>query len=277
MDGDRRYGGESEGWFGDQAGSGRVPGQRNGQHHSEADPRYGYGEQDTEPGGSAYGDDTGNLTGEHGRRRRTGPVRNTRRGAPDSGADQAFADPAYADQAYGSPGYAGGGYGESAYTEYGAAPTQTDTEDPRRRRAEVLDRDALRRDDPPYAPGMEAPVSAIGAPTQAMPAGATSGTAVYTSRRPGLGMLIGIVAVVAEVILLVVLAHGLFKHGLDVPAILSGLFGLAGPPLTAIGLYALVCGAAGTDPVHPGRVWLRTPLAYLPVGLALLLAAGAAG
>jgi hypothetical protein len=53
-----------------------------------------------------------------------------------------------------------------------------------------------------------------------------------------------------------------------VPAVLLAL----GLPLTGFGLYTL---AAGNGPI--GRDgWLRPPIAYLPVGLLLLLAAGLA-
>jgi hypothetical protein len=50
-----------------------------------------------------------------------------------------------------------------------------------------------------------------------------------------------------------------------VPAVLLML----GLPLTGFGLYSL----AG-DGVNAREAWLRPPLAYLPVGLVLLLAAG---
>jgi hypothetical protein len=53
-----------------------------------------------------------------------------------------------------------------------------------------------------------------------------------------------------------------------VPAVLLTM----GLPLTGIGLYALAArgGPSGRD------TWLRPPVAYLPVGLFLLLAAGLA-
>jgi hypothetical protein len=50
---------------------------------------------------------------------------------------------------------------------------------------------------------------------------------------------------------------------------------MTGTPIVAMGFYGLMTGAAAAGPT-PGRAWLRTPLAYLPIGLALLVAAGLA-
>jgi hypothetical protein len=58
--------------------------------------------------------------------------------------------------------------------------------------------------------------------------------------------------------------------------VLGGIFAMCGTPLVTMGLYGLMTGAATAGGPHPGRAWLRTPLAYLPVGLALLIAAGLA-
>jgi hypothetical protein len=57
--------------------------------------------------------------------------------------------------------------------------------------------------------------------------------------------------------------------------VLGGLFAMTGTPIVAMGFYGLMTGAAAAGPT-PGRAWLRTPLAYLPIGLALLVAAGLA-
>jgi hypothetical protein len=43
-----------------------------------------------------------------------------------------------------------------------------------------------------------------------------------------------------------------------------------------LGLYGLATGAATAAGPQSGRAWLRTPLAYLPVGLILIIAAGLA-
>jgi hypothetical protein len=118
---------------------------------------------------------------------------------------------------------------------------------------EAIDRAALRR--PPGAP-----------PPQ---------STVYRARRAGIVGALGITAVVAELLLLRVLLSGEFGHVVDAGGVLSGIFAMTGIPLTAMGLYGLMTGAAAAGPA-PERAWLRTPLAFLPVGLTLLIAAGLA-
>jgi hypothetical protein len=46
--------------------------------------------------------------------------------------------------------------------------------------------------------------------------------------------------------------------------------------MVIIGLNGLATGAATASGPQTGRAWLRTPLAYLPVGLILIIAAGLA-
>ena len=95
--------------------------------------------------------------------------------------------------------------------------------------------------------------------------------AVYRTRRPLSAVLVALVtaALMVPVIMLLVAAtfdDDPLARGV-VPAVLLTL----GLPLTGLGLYAL----AGGGPV--GReAWLRPPVAYLPVGLVLLMAAGLA-
>ncbi len=118
---------------------------------------------------------------------------------------------------------------------------------------ELLDRAALRR--PPGAP--------------------TPQPTVYRARRAGIAGALGAVAVVAELFLLRVLLAGEFGHVVVPGAVLAGLFAMTGIPLVAMGLYGLMTGAAAAGPT-PERAWLRTPLAFLPIGLTLLIAAGLA-
>jgi hypothetical protein len=115
-----------------------------------------------------------------------------------------------------------------------------------------------------YAP-LQAPTQSIQAPP-----------AVYLSRRPGLATLLGTVAVIVELFLARVLVTAEFSHIVITNGVLGSVFAMAGTPLVAVGLYALAIGAAAAAGPNPGRAWLRTPLAYLPVGLILLFAAAIA-
>jgi hypothetical protein len=93
--------------------------------------------------------------------------------------------------------------------------------------------------------------------------------AVYRTKRPlsALLVLLGTIALMVPVVMLLIrvtFVDDLAAGGV-VPAVLLTL----GLPLTGMGLHALAGGGA------VGReAWLRPPLAYLPVGLFLLIAAG---
>jgi hypothetical protein len=138
-----------------------------------------------------------------------------------------------------------------------AAPTgELPVEDVGRRRAESIDRTAFRRADPP--PG---PVSA--------PAGS-----VYQGKRPGLAALLVALTVIFELPVLRVFAASALASRVDPGGTIAGIFMILGLPTFALGLYGLIGGAAATQ---GGRAWLRTPLAYLPVGLVLFMAAALAG
>jgi hypothetical protein len=143
-------------------------------------------------------------------------------------------------------------------------------------RTQPIDRDALHRQ--MQQPGPAPSAAAAGparAPGHAAPETGPAGGAVYRSGRLRVAAVLAAAAVVAELILLRVLLVAEFgAHGTAGDA-LAGLFGLAGVPLTTMGLYALATGAASAGQ-PPGRLWLRVPLAYLPIGLLLLLTAGIA-
>ena len=120
-------------------------------------------------------------------------------------------------------------------------------------------------------------------PTQAIPSamsGSTLGGApkeAYRARRSGIAGLLGVVAVVVEVLVLIkVLSVSITAHPTNVGGVLAGLFALCGVPMIAFGLYGLATGAAIAGGPNVGRAWLRTPLAYLPIGLILIIAAGLA-
>jgi hypothetical protein len=95
---------------------------------------------------------------------------------------------------------------------------------------------------------------------------------VYRSKKPlhaaGIGSTLG----VFELIMFVVFISGIFAGPIDVHRTIAGGLMLMALPLFGLGFYALLTGAAHTGP----RAFLRTPLAYLPIGLLLMIAAGAA-
>ena len=128
----------------------------------------------------------------------------------------------------------------------------------------------------PGGPGSAGPPAPGVVP--AMPTMATEavGGAIYRTRRVGLAALLTVVTVVAELLVVRILLTGEFAHTVQAGAVLAGIFAMCGTPLTTMGLYGLMTGAATAGGPTPGRAWLRTPLAYLPVGLVLLVAAALA-
>jgi hypothetical protein len=96
-----------------------------------------------------------------------------------------------------------------------------------------------------------------------------AGEAVYRTRRPFTALLIAIVTVLLMVPVVMLLVRVTFVDDPSVRGIVPAVLLTLGLPLTGVGLYALAAGGpAGRD------VWLRPPVAYLPVGVLLLLAAG---
>jgi len=151
-----------------------------------------------------------------------------------------------------------------------------------RSRAEPADRSSARR--PPA--GAPSSPAALGGPSgppapgavPALPTMATEavGGAIYRTRRVGLAALLTVLTIVAELLLVRILLTGEFAHTVQPGAVLAGIFAMCGTPLSTMGLYGLMTGAATAGGPTPGRAWLRTPLAYLPVGLVLLVAAALA-
>ena len=105
--------------------------------------------------------------------------------------------------------------------------------------------------------------------------GPATHSSLYLARRAGLVGVLTALAVVAELLLIRVLVTGEFGHTVMPGSVLGAMCGMAGVPLVAVGLYGLMSGVPAVTP-HPSTAWLRAPLAYLPVGLVLLLAAGIA-
>ena len=58
-------------------------------------------------------------------------------------------------------------------------------------------------------------------------------------------------------------------------AVIAAIFMILGLPMFGLGLYGLIGGAAAA--ANGARAWLRVPLAYLPLGLVLFLAAALTG
>ena len=125
------------------------------------------------------------------------------------------------------------------------------------------------------APGGHGTVAPYNDPTSVVPPVSRFATetkpaeSVYRTRRPVSAVVVAVVTVLLMVPVVMLLIQATFvdepvARGI-VPAVLLTL----GLPLTGAGLYAL----AGGGPV--GReALMRPPVAYLPVGLILLLAAG---
>ncbi|NUR71603.1 MAG: hypothetical protein HOU81_12350, partial [Hamadaea sp.] len=133
---------------------------------------------------------------------------------------------------------------------------------------------------PERAPMMEPPPTQIAPPTQMAPevrpeprsrsAERDADSGVYRSKKPLHAALIGVSLGVFELIMFLVFVRGVFQ--LDVSRIVAGGLMMMALPLFGLGFYALITGAAHAGP----RAFLKTPLAYLPVALILMVAAGAA-
>jgi hypothetical protein len=297
VDGQRQYPAEPDRWLPEQPDDERgfVPGQRGTERYAEPD-RY-----PAEPDGR-YPDDTGRR-----------PY-----GEPQTYGEQPYADPpAFPEDRYeaGEPPFTD----PSSRRRRPARPPRVGlrsglempeavhdepiADEPPRYRAEMIDRQSLRREGggqayqsqraagfdepveayPTYAPASPAPQPSamiampLQAPTQAIPSSSTATpAAVYLARRPAAAAFIGTVAVVIELLLVPVLIGGLFSHGINAGDVLGGIFGLTGVPMVAMGIYAVARGAATAHGPDLARTWLRPPLAYLPIGLILILAAGLA-
>jgi hypothetical protein len=137
-----------------------------------------------------------------------------------------------------------------------SAPPVTPPQPPRFH-AEPIDRASLRRPSAPVAP---------------------VGDGVYRTRRPAVGLALLALTVIFEVPALRLFLDAAIGGPVSAAGLVSGLFLVIGLPLFALGLYALMTGATRLGPEAGGgvHVWLRPPVAYLPIALILLLAAALA-
>jgi hypothetical protein len=97
---------------------------------------------------------------------------------------------------------------------------------------------------------------------------------LYRSTKPAFAVLYGLIAALGEILMLRPFLAGVFK--LSAGVALAPLLAIIAFPFLAVGLYGLSTGAATAVQFQGPRVWLRTPLVYIPIALLLLIAAGAA-
>lgn len=134
-------------------------------------------------------------------------------------------------------------------------------------------------DDPPPAPAptpRRAPAPAPPPPTAAAAPGSPgpAGDGVYRSRRPGTAVLIGLPAAVLELPALLLLSDAAFADPVSPSGVIAAACLILALPLGALGLYAVATGAVRAAGPNSIQAWLRPPVAYLTVALALFIAAG---
>jgi uncharacterized membrane protein SirB2 len=94
---------------------------------------------------------------------------------------------------------------------------------------------------------------------------------VYQTRRPVSSIIVAIVMIVLMVPVVRLLVEATFIGSPNARAIVPAVLLTLGFALSGIGLFAIAKGG----PISR-EAWLRPPVAYLPAGLVLLLAAGLA-
>jgi hypothetical protein len=107
-------------------------------------------------------------------------------------------------------------------------------------------------------------------------AAAQVGDGIYRTRRPAVAVPLGIATVLLALPAGRMLLAAAFGPVLLPGGVIAGVMALIGLPLVAVGLYALLTGAARAPDPSGARVWLRPPLAYLLIGLTCCVAAGLA-
>jgi hypothetical protein len=115
-----------------------------------------------------------------------------------------------------------------------------------------------------------------GDPTTVVPSisrfGPAPAESVYKTRRPISAVVFAGIAALLMVPVVLLLIRVTFVDDPTVRGIVPAVLLTLGLPLTGLGLYQLAAGGAATS----RETWLRPPVAYLPIGLFLLLTAGLA-
>jgi hypothetical protein len=99
---------------------------------------------------------------------------------------------------------------------------------------------------------------------------------IYRARRPAAAVGLAIPAVVFGLLLVRAFAIAAFGKPFQLSGVIASSLGLAALPLIVSGLYGLVTGAAYGAEQYGFKVWARPPLAYLLVGLGLMVSAALA-
>jgi hypothetical protein len=116
------------------------------------------------------------------------------------------------------------------------------------------------------------PPSALNAPTSQV--NVVGGHNVYQTKKTGLQLGIAVLVVLFEIPALLVLFSSIMNDTMIITGTIAGVFLVAGLPPFGAGVYGLLSGAASG--VGGLRLWSRTPLVYLPVGIVLFLCAALA-
>jgi hypothetical protein len=97
----------------------------------------------------------------------------------------------------------------------------------------------------------------------------SGGESVYRAGRPVSAVIFAVVTGVLLIPAVLLLIQAAFVDDPTARGVVPAVLLTLGLPLTGFGLYSLAGGRSSAR-----ELWLRPPLAYLPIGLVLLLAAG---
>ncbi|GIH06035.1 hypothetical protein Rhe02_41020 [Rhizocola hellebori] len=139
--------------------------------------------------------------------------------------------------------------------------------------------DPLRDPIPPGFPAPHEPSPVLREATSAVDSAAVRRSiaetdGLYRSKKPIFLALYLALGALGELLMIRPFLSGAFE--ISAAAVLGPLLAMIAFPLLAIGLYGLSTGAATAVQFQGPRVWLRTPLVYIPIALGLLIAAGTA-